>query len=82
MIVHWHAMRLDSFTPDVGWVVLVGAIMQAALQSAVSRKSLGYFHTMSERCRAKAASAHDPDDQAYWLGLAQIWGKLAERDEQ
>jgi hypothetical protein len=37
---------------------------------------------MSERCRAKAGSAHDPDDQAYWLELAQIWGKLAERDEQ
>jgi hypothetical protein len=56
--------------------------MQVAVQRAIARRSLGYFHTMSQRCRAKAASARDPDDQAYWLGLAQIWSKLAERDEQ
>jgi hypothetical protein len=37
---------------------------------------------MIERCRERAESAANPDDQTYWLGLAQIWGKLAERDEQ
>jgi hypothetical protein len=56
--------------------------MQLALQQAVSRKSLAYFDAMAERCRAKAASVDDPADQAYWLGLAQVWSKLAERDEE
>jgi hypothetical protein len=76
-------MRLGCSTPDVGWVVLVGArLMRAAARRGILRDSSTHFHTMIERCRERAASAANPDDQTYWLGLAQIWGKLAERDEQ
>jgi hypothetical protein len=56
--------------------------MQLAVQRAVSRKSSTYFDTMVERCRAKAGLADEPEDRRYWLGLAQIWSKLAERDEE
>jgi hypothetical protein len=74
---------LKLFRADVGWVVLVGGeVMQLAMQRAVSRESSAYFHAMIERCRAKAASANHPEDRAYWLGLAEIWGKLAERGEE
>jgi hypothetical protein len=54
--------------------------MQMAVQRARFRDSSSYFRTMFEKCRALAASARNPDDQAYWLGLAQIWGQLADRD--
>ena len=64
---------------DLGWVVLVGARMQAAMPRAFLRES-AYFRAMMEKCQARAASADGPDDQTYWTGLAQIWGKLAERD--
>jgi hypothetical protein len=56
--------------------------MQVAMQRDPFRDSSAYFRTMLERCSAKAASAMNPDDEAYWLGLAQIWGKLADQDEQ
>jgi hypothetical protein len=54
--------------------------MQMAVQRARFRDSSSYFRTMFERCRALAAAAKNPDDHAYWLGLAQIWGNLADRD--
>jgi hypothetical protein len=69
-------------TRRIGWVVLVGAkFMQMAMRRTVLRESLSYFQTMTERCSAKAASTQDSDEAAYWLGLAQIWSRLAERDE-
>jgi hypothetical protein len=56
--------------------------MQVAARRGILRKSSAYFDTMSDKCLERAASAGNSDDQTYWLGLAQIWGKLAERDEQ
>jgi hypothetical protein len=82
-IVNRDAIRLDCSVPDVGWVVLVGARMKAGMQRAAFRESSSsYFRAMVQRCQAKAASVVDPDDQAYWLGLAQIWSKLAERENR
>jgi hypothetical protein len=37
---------------------------------------------MVERWQTRAASAVEPDDKTYWLGLAQIWDRLAEREEE
>jgi hypothetical protein len=50
------------------------------MQRAVTGGASTYFRAMNERCRAKAAEHHE--DKAYWLGLAQIWAMLAERDEE
>jgi hypothetical protein len=46
--------------------------MRAAARRGNLRESSTYFDTMSERCREMAASAGNPDDQTYWLGLAQF----------
>jgi hypothetical protein len=54
--------------------------MQLAMQHSVTRGASTYFRAMNERCRAKAALAEHAEDKAYWLGLAQIWAILVERD--
>jgi hypothetical protein len=81
-IVNWHARRLHLSVSDVDWAIPVGQGMHAPLQGAISRKSSAYFRTMVERCQTRAASAVEPDDKTYWLGLAQIWDRLAEREEE
>jgi hypothetical protein len=55
--------------------------MQAAMQRGISCEFSAYFQTRIERCRAKAATASNIEDQAYWVELAGIWSKLAERDD-
>jgi hypothetical protein len=51
--------------------------MQVARQRDPFRDSSGYFRKMFDKCEARAVAATNPDDQSYWLGLAQIWRKLA-----
>jgi hypothetical protein len=55
-------------------------MQQSRQQRDAVTASSGYFHRMFERCEARAAGAKDGDDRGYWLGLAQIWGKLADRE--
>jgi hypothetical protein len=49
---------------------------------AVVTRSSAHFRKMIQRCEAKAAAATGDDDRTYWLGLAQIWSRAADREEQ
>jgi hypothetical protein len=56
--------------------------MRAAKQSEAVDTRSAYFHKMIQRCEARAAAAASDDDRAYWLGLAQIWSRVADREEK